>query len=324
MPKNDFLEVLVLLHETSFPQRTFLLNHCDSLTTKVPILRAWSLRPSILDFFQRIVWLTWDSSKYLHGTFLVQNVTFDSICSILQFPPRRVLLSSKSEILKRLHWLHETIQKARKNLAIQFAQNNANDNCANFTKKAFDIEFCVKWRKWFCTQHEQIEPKVRNSSSSTCAFFLHFGRQLKIDSRSTRYPLCLRFWFKVRKSFVCYKSISVFKFQKDAHFVLNWVKVRKSFVCYQINFSLQVSERCAFRVQFKNDSRSTRYAFSLRFWVKVRKSFVCYQINLSFKLAIQVSEGTHFTFSFRSMLQRPTNGSQNDNYKNVWLKLAKN
>ena len=135
-----------------------------------------------------------------------------------------------------------------------------------------------------CTQHEQIEPKVRNSSSSTCAFSLHFGWQLKIDSRSTRYPFCLRFWFKVSKSFV--------------------------------------SERCAFRVQFKNDSRSTRYAFSLRFWVKVRKSFVCYQINLTLKLAIQVSEGTHFTFSFRSKLQRPTNGSSKWQLQKGW-KLQK-
>ena len=114
MAKNDFLEVLVSLHETSFPQRSFLLNHCDSLTTKVPILRAWSLRPSILDFFQRIVWLTWDSSKYLRATFLVQNVTFDSICSILQFPPRRVLLSITSEILKQLYRLMRRCKKPEK------------------------------------------------------------------------------------------------------------------------------------------------------------------------------------------------------------------
>ena len=89
----------------------------------------------------------------------------------------------------------------RKHFIFHFASNDENDSA--------------------CTQHEQIEPKVRNSSSSMFAFSLHFGWQLKIDSSSTRYPFCLQFWFKVRKSFVCYKSISVFKFQKDAHFVFN-------------------------------------------------------------------------------------------------------
>ena len=114
-------------------------------------------------------------------------------------------------------------------------------------------------------------------------FSVHYGGQLKIDSSFKRYPFCFRF---------C-------------------VKVSKSFPSCQTNISLQASERYAFRVQFKNDSRSTRYAFCFRFWVKVHKSFVCRQINLSLKLAIQVSEGTHLTFSFRSMLQRPTNGYPN-------------
>ena len=196
--------------------------------------------------------------------------------------------------------LRETMQKARKNLASQFAQSNVKFcecNCANVTKKTIHIAFCVKWWKWFCMHAARTNwGKSSQFKFQHVHFFFAFWVTAENDSSFTRYPFCLRFW----------------------------LKVRKSFVCYQINFSLQVSERCAFRVQFKNDSRSTRYAFSLRFWVKVRKSFVCYQINLSLKLAIQVSEGTHFTFSFRSMLQRPTNGSQNDNYKNVWLKLAKN
>lgn len=157
----------------------------------------------------------------------------------------------------------------RKQFILHFASNDENDSA--------------------CTQHEQIEPKVRNSSSSMFAFSLHFGWQLKIDSRSTRYPFCLRFWVKVRKPF----QSSSFRQVRNSCSVQKWFKVHK-----------------------------VRILPSL--WVKVRKSFVCYQINLSLKLAIQASEGTHFTFSFRSMLQRPTNGSQNDNYKKVWLKVAKN
>jgi len=49
--------------------------------------------------------------------FFAENISFDSICSILQFPPRRVLLSRTSEIQKLLHCLDEMMQKARKNLA---------------------------------------------------------------------------------------------------------------------------------------------------------------------------------------------------------------
>ena len=283
MPKNNVLEVLVSLHEKPFPQRTFLLNHCDSLTTKVPILRAWLGRPSILDFFQRIVWLTWDSSKYLRETFLVQNVTFDSICSILQFPPRRVLLSRTSEILKQFYCLDETMQKARKNLASQFAENNikfCKQLLCEFYKEIISYWILCKTMKMILHAARTKWAESSQFKFKHVPFSWHFGWHLKIDSRSTRYPFCLRFW----------------------------IKVCKSFPSCQINFSLQVSERYAFRVQFKNDSRSTRYAFCLRFWVKVRKSFVCCQINLSLKLAIQVSEGTHLTFSFRSMLQRPTNG----------------
>ena len=49
--------------------------------------------------------------------------------------------------------LDETMQKARKNLASQFAQSNVKFcecNCANVTKKTIHIAFCVKWWKWFC------------------------------------------------------------------------------------------------------------------------------------------------------------------------------
>ena len=110
---------------------------------------------------------------------------------------------------------------------------------------------------------------------------LHFGWHVQNDSSSTRYPFYLRF-SNFANHFLPANNITVFKFQKKM-----------------------------ILVRFKNDSRSTRYAFCLRFSVKLCKSFLCCQINLSFKLAIQVSEGTHLTFSFRSMLQRPTNSYSN-------------
>ena len=157
----------------------------------------------------------------------------------------------------------------RKHLTLNFVSSNENDSA--------------------CTQHEQIEPKVRNSSSSTCAFSLHFGWQLKIDSRSTRYPFCLRFWVKVRKPF----QSSSFRQVRNSCSVQKWFKVHK-----------------------------VRILPSL--WLKVRKSFVCCQINLSFKLAIQVSEGTHCTLSFWSKLQNPQIITQNDNYKKwvIWASLT--
>ena len=107
----------------------------------------------------------------------------------------------------------------RKQFILHFASNDENDSA--------------------CTQQEQIEPKVRNSSSSMFAFSLHFGWQLKNDSNSTRYPFCLRFWFKVEK-----------------------------IICLLPN-------------QFDSQTRDSSFR----------------------------TEGTHFTFSFRSKLQRPTHGS---------------
>ena len=161
--------------------------------------------------------------------------------------------------------LHKTMQKARKNLASQFAQSNVKFcecNCANVTKKTIHIAFCVKWWKWFCMHAARTNwAKSSQFKFQHVRFFFAFW-------------VTAENWFKLHKVPI-----------------LPSVLVQSSqIICLlQINFSLQVSERCAFRVQFKNDSRSTRYAFSLRFWVKVRKSFVCYQINLSLKLAIQAS-----------------------------------
>ena len=125
---------------------------------------------------------------------------------------------------------------------------------------------------------------------------------------------------------------SQFKFQHGRFFfafwvtIVNWfkihkvpilpsllVKVRKPF---QSSSFRQVRNSCSVQKWFK--VHKVRILPSL--WVKVHKSFVCCQINLSVKLAIQVSEGTHCTFNFRSKLQNPQIITQNDNYKKwvIW------
>ena len=89
------------------------------------------------------------------------------------------------------------------------------------------------------------------------------------------------------------------------------------------HFSLQVSDKHAFRVQFKNDSRFTRYAFCLRFESKFAN-------HLFAAKSIWVSN-SHFKFQKVRILpsvlgqcyKDPQMVPQNDNYKKVWLKVAK-
>ena len=89
----------------------------------------------------------------------------------------------------------------RKQFISHFASNDENDSA--------------------CTQHEQIEVKVRNSSSSMFTFSLHFGSQLKMIQASQGTHFAFGFGSKFANHLFATKSISVFKFQKDAHFVFS-------------------------------------------------------------------------------------------------------
>ena len=121
------------------------------------------------------------------------------------------------------------MQKARKSLANQFAKNKVEfctNHCyASFRKKAFYIEFCAKWRKWFFTQHEQNEPRARNSTSSTFHFIAFWVTPAK--------------WFKFHK----------------VPILPSLFKLCKSFPSCQQYYSLQVSE--------KNDSCSVQKWFKV-------------------------------------------------------------
>ena len=120
------------------------------------------------------------------------------------------------------------MQKARKNLASQFAQSNVKFcecNCANVTKKTIHIAFCVKWWKWFCMHAARTNwAKSSQFKFQHVRFFFALcilGDSWKMIQAPQGTHFAFGFGSKFANHLFATKSISVFKFQKDAHFVFS-------------------------------------------------------------------------------------------------------